>query len=163
MRGGRCWGRLSIVKRLKLQVFCCRCGKCTSTGGDRPASRLPLCLLPCPPREEHTTRTPHWTHCHVGSAGQPRHRLHPPHLRLQPVLPGNVPGGAPSRVPAGGDAGLRLPGVCPVCHRAQARLSSRAQVRNVHTPVKVPLFYLQTISKVSRQRLSLDAGQIKPI
>ena len=31
-----------------------------------------------------------------------------------------------------------------------------------NTP-KAHLFYLQTISKVSRQRLSLDAGQIKPI
>ena len=34
---------------------------------------------------------------------------------------------------------------------------------NTPRSVKVPVFYLQTISKVSRRQLSLDGGQIKPI
>ena len=34
---------------------------------------------------------------------------------------------------------------------------------NTPRSVKVPVFYLQTISKVSRRQVSLDGGQIKPI
>ena len=107
-----------------------RGGSATRIGSERTLVRCSLHFVQNPPWERRSSRASDGSDGHLGTVCQPRHRLHSAHLRLLPVLWGNVSEGDQRGMSADRDDQLHVSGIRPIRHWSQAWMSSGAKVTN---------------------------------